>query len=160
MTCTSIMLGGQRAIVCMRTKREKRCKFCRSHADFLCDGHTDATNPETNRPDVCNDLICSQHTTTIGEGKHLCPRCAEVARKLFVELRDRVLNSGEECLLAELPQNAQPWPEIPGKPYLLIQERPRLTLWFVRPGASSVHRLYNTGDLWWLVEQLPISEGT
>lgn len=160
MTCTNIMLGGKRAIVCMRSKRPKRCAFCTRTAEFLCDGHKPEANPETDHFDVCDALICGSCLALIGEGRHLCPRCATNARKLFVELRDQALQHGERLPLAMLPRAPSEhdglfWPELSDKPRLFIQYKPKLAIWFVRPGEADVWKLPYDSQHWFKSQLLP-----
>lgn len=158
MACLDVLIGGKRAILCMRGQRKRRCgvEGCKASSSFLCDGHTDATNPETHRPDVCDLAICSAHATQIGEGRDLCPRCADNARRVFVELRDRVLQLGEAVPLAMLPSaRGIDWPEDRARPRLLIEESPLQWIWYVRPGHVEVHRLRVDADTRWQIEKLP-----
>ena len=156
MKCERVTLAdGQIAIVCNRKSRVGWCKVpdCTRAAAYLCDGHSDHTNPDTAKPDGCDLPICGVHGVQIGEDAHLCPRCAARAREVFEDLRRRCVELGEPVPRRLVPLQGEVWPEVVTRgAYLLVQELPAPTLWFV---GGTAHQLRIDAEIRWELEKLP-----
>jgi len=155
MKCERVTLAdGQVAIVCSRKARVSRCKVpgCTRAVASLCDGHTEATNPDTAKPDGCDLPICAHHAVPIGQDAHLCPRCAARAREVFEDLRRRCVELGEPIPRRLVPLQGEVWPEVHRGAYLVVSERPVPFLWFV---GGTAHQLRIDAEIRWELEKLP-----
>jgi hypothetical protein len=68
MTCDRVKLpGGGMAIVCSRSRRTPRCRWCTTTpGTFQCDW-------KLGKGKTCDKYICAQHAQEVAPDKHLCP---------------------------------------------------------------------------------------